>query len=322
MVSAAVPVAGIGAALTFDRHRQTRPVVIVTGLILSFSVAAMHFVGMNALIVQARIHYDGIAIAQALAIGTLFLTLSICTHRRLGGWARIIVPVALGALGIVTLHFGAMGSTTLIPGGVEVGASSHLIERHIVSRAVIIAMALVALTMIAAAVIGRDQIMDETGDGGGILGIEAVASGTGGGADMEMDMAVAQMPEARGMGAGEARVAGRRRLDHEARHRIDRHGDVMLHRRPQRPLGIGQRVTQKPKGLGLRIRHGDHRIGNDPLGQRAAELRLQHRGRTGARAAGYRLAQATPGLPALQRRPRAGQLRAGRGTALGDDVLV
>ncbi|BCI69602.1 diguanylate cyclase domain protein [Sphingomonas sp. S17] len=155
MVSAAVPVAGIWAALTFDRHRQTRPVVIVTGLILSFSVAAMHFVGMNALIVQARIHYDGIAIAQALAIGTLFLTLSICTHRRLGGWARIIVPVALGALGIVTLHFGAMGSTTLIPGGVEVGASSHLIERHIVSRAVIIAMALIVLTMIAAAVIDR-----------------------------------------------------------------------------------------------------------------------------------------------------------------------
>ncbi|MFN3676094.1 MAG: EAL domain-containing protein [Sphingomonas pseudosanguinis] len=154
-VSAAVPVAGIWLALTFDRYRRTRPPVIVTGMIFSASVTAMHFLGMRALIMPRLIRYDGAILAQTLVAATLFLTMSACSHRQLRGWWRIIVPVALGTLGIVTLHFGVMTATTLIPGGVPMPTSGHPINRLTIARAVRAAMILIVAAMIAAAIIDR-----------------------------------------------------------------------------------------------------------------------------------------------------------------------
>ena len=82
-------------------------------------------------------------------------------------------------------------------------------------------------------------------------------------------------PKPRGVRAGKARLARRRRLDHEARHRLDRHRDVVLRRRALRALGVRDRIADAPERLGLRLARRDRRIGDQPVVQRLAEQRLE-----------------------------------------------
>jgi diguanylate cyclase (GGDEF)-like protein/PAS domain S-box-containing protein len=94
-------------------------IVVVRGLILAAGVAAMHFVGMEALRMPTVLHYDPGLVAVALGAAALCATIAMwLLARRNPGTASLFLTLA-----VASTHFIAMGSLTLDPfKGAEVAA--------------------------------------------------------------------------------------------------------------------------------------------------------------------------------------------------------
>jgi hypothetical protein len=85
-----------------------------------------------------------------------------------------------------------------------------------------------------------------------------------GAADVEMDVAVAEMAEGDHRVPGEARLHRRAASVMKAGMAGDRHRDIVLGRRPVLPLRLGDRIAQPPEGLRLRLARGDRRVVASP----------------------------------------------------------
>jgi len=155
VVSIGIPIAGIWLALTFIARRRETGMLVIAATIMAASIAAMHFAGMSALIVPARILYRPWGVTQAMLGATAFLSLALIAHIRLRGMTRAVLPILAGALGVVMLHFGAMAATTLLPGGVVVDPTLEPLQPHGLARAVLGATGLIVVMMIGAAVLDR-----------------------------------------------------------------------------------------------------------------------------------------------------------------------
>ena len=97
---------------------------------------------------------------------------------------------------------------------------------------------------------GGDEVVDHPRDGG-TLAIVPVGRGVAGGADVEVDIAVAEMAEAAGDHPGESAFDLGRRLDEEARHVGDRDRNVVRQRLALSALGLRDGVADAPEGVGL-----------------------------------------------------------------------
>jgi diguanylate cyclase (GGDEF)-like protein len=109
----AVVITGIGFGFAVSDAR--RWVAAAGGAVVGLGVAAMHYTGMQALEVPARIAWDPGTVVASVVLGSIFgaIALIVATH---GSSVRR----ALGAAGLMTLaivshHFTAMGAVTLIP---------------------------------------------------------------------------------------------------------------------------------------------------------------------------------------------------------------
>ncbi|WP_210357993.1 bifunctional diguanylate cyclase/phosphodiesterase [Sphingomonas beigongshangi] len=85
------------------------------GCISTLGIAGMHFTGMAAIIAPATIRYDPWPIAVAFGIAWLALSGAFVAFYALRGWLRLAAPSGATILAIVTLHFTAMSSATLVP---------------------------------------------------------------------------------------------------------------------------------------------------------------------------------------------------------------
>ena len=142
------------------------------------------------------------------------------------------------------------------------------------------ALELVQLQL-ADAVLGRDrsagrgdEIVDQMSDLLA-LGIVPVGRGVLAGADVEVDVAVAQMAEAAGDDAGELALNLGGGMRDEARHVGDRHGNVVRERLTLSAFGLRNGVAELPECLGLRLVRSDHRVSDDPPLKRGGEQALE-----------------------------------------------
>ncbi len=106
-------------------------------------------------------------------------------------------------------------------------------------------------------------------------------------AEVEVDVAVADMPEGAHAKARHFGLAGRTRLDQEIRDTADRHGDIVLDRGTFMLLVFGKRLSQMPEGGRLLVAGGDGGILDFAHFQSGfhdfQQQRLQLRVRLGAR---------------------------------------
>ena len=107
------------------------------------------------------------------------------------------------------------------------------------------------------------------------LGLVPVGRGVAAGADVEVDVAVAQMAEAAGDDAGKGAFDLAAASTMNARHVGDGDRNVVRQRRPFGALGLGNGVAELPEGLGLGLVGGDHGVADDALleARRRAALR-------------------------------------------------
>ncbi|MCA1393505.1 EAL domain-containing protein [Bradyrhizobium sp. IC3123] len=146
---------------------SSRPVwIVVGGAIVGLGVAAMHYTGMAALEMPARLDWIGSTVAASVLFGVVFAALALFVAARGDGIRHALSATALLTLAIVAHHFTAMGAVLLTPdptiaiSGLSVPPAS-LSFLTAGAAVAIIAIALVAalLDRRAKGELGRQQIV-------------------------------------------------------------------------------------------------------------------------------------------------------------------
>ncbi|PZU89270.1 MAG: bifunctional diguanylate cyclase/phosphodiesterase [Shinella sp.] len=113
-LSAVAVVLGFWAALR-GLHLSGRAVTVPIALIITLSVAAMHFIGMAGLNVAATIRYDWTPILIGSLVAWLLFIGAFWSFRHMRTSLRVILSAVFAILAICALHFTAVSATTLIP---------------------------------------------------------------------------------------------------------------------------------------------------------------------------------------------------------------
>jgi diguanylate cyclase (GGDEF)-like protein/PAS domain S-box-containing protein len=109
----AIAITGIGLGIALSDNR--RIFAAVGGAIVGLGVAAMHYTGMMALELPARIAWSFDIVSVSVMFGSLFGALALVIASRRASLGRSAAASALLTVAIVSHHFTGMGAVTLIP---------------------------------------------------------------------------------------------------------------------------------------------------------------------------------------------------------------
>jgi signal transduction histidine kinase len=143
IIAIAVTWLGHGIATHFRRY------ALLGGAIVGAGVGAMHFVGMDAMRVQAAVNWDAVYVAVSLVIGMGLGAVALWTASRSSLLKHRLLGALLLTLAICGLHFTAMAAATLDP-----DPSIPLPDRMIEPNALAIAIAAVTILIVALGLIG------------------------------------------------------------------------------------------------------------------------------------------------------------------------
>jgi NO-binding membrane sensor protein with MHYT domain/methyl-accepting chemotaxis protein len=124
---AAAVVTGLGFATAVYGQREWR--FAVAGMIIGGGVGIMHYIGMYALELPGTISWSIGLVAASIALGMIFAMAAMAMMKRRGIRPWVVASLLL-TLGIVALHFTAMGAVQVIPdpvrefGGLSISPSS------------------------------------------------------------------------------------------------------------------------------------------------------------------------------------------------------
>jgi len=153
-ISLFLAMAGIGLGAGVSLWRDTAWSRLLGGAICGASIALMHFVGVAAMQVPARLIWDpslrAVAVVIAIGGGAAAFAVAGDLSRR----SRWVLAVPLLIIAICGLHFVAMSAVTLVPDASVFDAGSY--GRTELSYAVVAFATLIALA--AAALLGLDRI--------------------------------------------------------------------------------------------------------------------------------------------------------------------
>jgi diguanylate cyclase (GGDEF)-like protein len=109
----AVLINGIGFSVALSSSRQLSPAL--GGAIVGTGVAAMHYTGMMALELPARLVWSHQIVISSVLFGCVLGALALVVAMRRDRAGRSMIATVLLTLAIVSHHFTAMGAVTLIP---------------------------------------------------------------------------------------------------------------------------------------------------------------------------------------------------------------
>ncbi|WP_309486520.1 MHYT domain-containing protein, partial [Sinorhizobium sp. 8-89] len=132
-LSLAVAIVLTTSALGIATYVAGRGGWLFGGLVLGAGVASMHFLGMTALEVNGSIRWDATLVIVSILAGSLFdaAALFAVAHANQRLRAKLLATAAM-TLGIVALHFTAMGAVT-IEAGPAAEASRGMIQPHLLA---------------------------------------------------------------------------------------------------------------------------------------------------------------------------------------------
>src|SRR5579859_3152253 len=109
----AILINGIGLGIALSG--QQRFLAIIGGAIVGIGVAAMHYTGMMALELPARIVWSWDIVIASVVLGSLFGAFALLVASGRDSFGRSAGATVLLTLAIVSHHFTAMGAVTLVP---------------------------------------------------------------------------------------------------------------------------------------------------------------------------------------------------------------
>lgn len=127
LTAASFAIAVVTTALGFMIARRSERVRIVAGgCIIGLGIAAMHFVGMYALIVPATFEWNAPLVAIAILLGVAFTVGALLAHRMQTGLRSLLSGAGLFALGTCALHFTAMEALTIVASPTIPAPNAHI----------------------------------------------------------------------------------------------------------------------------------------------------------------------------------------------------
>jgi NO-binding membrane sensor protein with MHYT domain/methyl-accepting chemotaxis protein len=150
LASFVIAVAATCAGFTIIAYLPFRWAGPLAGAIVGIGIACMHFLGMWAIQLPGRVTWASDLVVAAIVFGLVFSALSLSIVARRHDRRAVLLSAVLLTVAIVTMHFTAMGSVTILPdpmrGLVAEALSPHMLALAVASAAVaILATSLVAV---------------------------------------------------------------------------------------------------------------------------------------------------------------------------------
>jgi NO-binding membrane sensor protein with MHYT domain len=144
----AVVIAAVGLSIALLNNR--RSTVALGGAVVGIGVAAMHYTGMMALELPARIVWSpGIVLASVL-FGSLFAALALVVAMRQDNARHTLAATCLLTVAIVSHHFTAMGAVTLVPDPTLVTGELTISPTALSFLTAVAAFAILGISLVAA----------------------------------------------------------------------------------------------------------------------------------------------------------------------------
>jgi diguanylate cyclase (GGDEF)-like protein/PAS domain S-box-containing protein len=148
--------AGLAIALGDFGHKA---VTAIGGAVVGSGVAAMHYAGMQALEVPARITWSPGLVAVSIALGIVWAAFALYVAAQPDARGRTLIATALLTLAIVSMHFTAMSAVLLVPDPTRVTSSLSLSPASL--SLVVAGTAAIILGMCFVAAIGDRRSKDK-----------------------------------------------------------------------------------------------------------------------------------------------------------------
>jgi signal transduction histidine kinase/ActR/RegA family two-component response regulator len=114
-LSLVMAIVGAGAGFAVPVLQPGRAGALAGGALTGLAVAAMHFMGIDAMRASAQFNWDPVYVVAAVVVGMAGGAAAFEARRRLTGRAGWVVPAVILLLAIVGLHFTAMTALKLVP---------------------------------------------------------------------------------------------------------------------------------------------------------------------------------------------------------------
>ena len=117
-------ITGLGFGIALSSPLRSR--AAIGGALVGLGVSAMHYTGMAALEVPARIDWDLPTVLVSVAVGSVLGAFALVVALGRESSSRSILATVLFTLAVVSQHFTAMGAVTLIPDPTLAGGGSDI----------------------------------------------------------------------------------------------------------------------------------------------------------------------------------------------------
>ena len=150
---AAITAAAI-ALFVVSRDKMGILSIGVGGLMMGAGIAAMHYIGMDAMRLPAMCHYSlaivslSVVLAVVISLVALWLTFHLRSETQSFGWRRIASTILMGAA-IPVMHYTGMAAVTFIPMS-SVTSLDHAVE---ITSLGVIGVVSVSITILAIAIL-------------------------------------------------------------------------------------------------------------------------------------------------------------------------
>ncbi|SFK15924.1 bifunctional diguanylate cyclase/phosphodiesterase [Bradyrhizobium sp. cf659] len=163
----AIAVTFVGLSISVSATRAIP--VALGGAVVGGGVAAMHYTGMMALEIPARIGWETATVTVSIVLGIIFGSLALVVAGRRDSMANALGATVLLTVAIVSHHFTAMGAVELTPdpaiviSGLSIPPTSLSVLTASAAAAIIaIALAAAVLDRRAKGELGRQQVVLDT----------------------------------------------------------------------------------------------------------------------------------------------------------------
>lgn len=120
LVSLLVAMTTTAAAAAYATYDFGRAAPVASGILFGVGVSSMHFIGMAAIELPGTIVWNQTLVLAAAALAVALSIPAFAIRRAMGSlWRAVYAPSILLTLGIVGMHFTAMGAITVVPDASE-----------------------------------------------------------------------------------------------------------------------------------------------------------------------------------------------------------
>ena len=156
----AILLTGVGLTAALGDFGQ-KTAAVIGGAVVGAGVAAMHFTGVLALELPARITWSPDLVMASIALGIVCAALALYVAAQPDARGRTLIATALLTLAIVSMHFTAMSAVLLVPDPTRVAGSLSLSPTSL--SLVVAGAAAIILGMCFVAAIGDRRSKDKLG---------------------------------------------------------------------------------------------------------------------------------------------------------------